>query len=460
LRALPRLLDGLLDRLEEGDAPEVLARASEDAAVTCAVALRFFSDKQLGENPSVQLAGFELRRLHLRALLIVMAARVRPAFLEGYRAGEAVPEVSGDPTDVAFFYALAEDDPERTDAVVVGAAERAYHRWVEDVCLDEDNGAFETSGSPFASREDEVLKAVVVGGPTAGVRAERPRDLSPFVSRPRNRDALRLLGKLETWFLRQYDVHHAAVVRYHAEALRTGPDDPDRVLSRHSPSNYVLGLLVAAAPFLAAVFAYDRAPRFFDTWASLQVILISGAAAWFLFWRFMWKKDLTIFHTSVPRIGAGIIVGYLPVFLIDEVWDLAEQSPVYLFAVIGLLGSTTLLYLYLEVERRLRNPPEAFRRARGIFLLGLAEAGGFGMLVTSVLGPLMAGRNWGTGAGMASIETLRTVQEPFLGALPRVVGIEPLLAFPTAVLLMSFLAFFIGTFLQLLWEELPITEPL
>jgi hypothetical protein len=25
---------------------------------------------------------------------------------------------------------------------------------------------------------------------------------------------------------------------------------------------------------------------------------------------------------------------------------------------------------------------------------------------------------------------------------------------------MSFLAFFIGTFLQLLWEDLPITEPL
>jgi hypothetical protein len=28
------------------------------------------------------------------------------------------------------------------------------------------------------------------------------------------------------------------------------------------------------------------------------------------------------------------------------------------------------------------------------------------------------------------------------------------------VLLMSVLAFFIGTFLQLLWEELPITEPM
>jgi hypothetical protein len=49
---------------------------------------------------------------------------------------------------------------------------------------------------------------------------------------------------------------------------------------------------------------------------------------------------------------------------------------------------------------------------------------------------------------------------PVLGYLPRVIGIEPFAAFPTAVLLMSFLAFFIGTFLQLLWEELPITEPM
>ena len=48
----------------------------------------------------------------------------------------------------------------------------------------------------------------------------------------------------------------------------------------------------------------------------------------------------------------------------------------------------------------------------------------------------------------------------FVGQLPRILGIEPFVVFPTAVLLMTFLAFFIGTFLQLLWEELPITEPM
>jgi hypothetical protein len=58
------------------------------------------------------------------------------------------------------------------------------------------------------------------------------------------------------------------------------------------------------------------------------------------------------------------------------------------------------------------------------------------------------------------LQVLRQEMAPFIGQLPTIVGIEPFLVFPTAVVLMSFLSFFIGTFLQLLWEDLPITEPL
>ena len=115
-----------------------------------------------------------------------------------------------------------------------------------------------------------------------------------------------------------------------------------------------------------------------------------------------------------------------------------------------MLGAPTLLYLYVEVQRRLRDPTVAFRRALDVFLLGLLQAAAFGLVATSLLGPLMSSRNWG---GDRS-------SPPFLGQLPRILGIEPFEAFPTAVLLMTFLAFFIGTFLQLLWEELPITEPM
>jgi hypothetical protein len=69
-------------------------------------------------------------------------------------------------------------------------------------------------------------------------------------------------------------------------------------------------------------------------------------------------------------------------------------------------------------------------------------------------------RNWPAEDG----DTARTLAEaavvPFVGELPRVIGVEPMMAFPSAVLVMTFLSFFIGVFLQLMWEELPITEPL
>jgi hypothetical protein len=58
------------------------------------------------------------------------------------------------------------------------------------------------------------------------------------------------------------------------------------------------------------------------------------------------------------------------------------------------------------------------------------------------------------------MDVLRETMPPMIGSLPHVVGVAPLYAFPSAVLLMTFLSFFIGIFLQLMWEELPITEPL
>jgi Na+/melibiose symporter-like transporter len=68
-----------------------------------------------------------------------------------------------------------------------------------------------------------------------------------------------------------------------------------------------------------------------------------------------------VFHAAVPRILAGIVVGYLPIFFIDEVWSLAAQSWRTLAVIVALLGATTLLYLYIEVQRRLGESP---RRSR------------------------------------------------------------------------------------------------
>jgi hypothetical protein len=126
-----------------------------------------------------------------------------------------------------------------------------------------------------------------------------------------------------------------------------------------------------------------------------------------------------------------------------------------------LFALTTLLFLYVEVHRRIPDPDVAFARTWSLYLLAVTQAFFTGLTATTIVGPFMAARAASelTGATVP-FELVRRAMPMFAGDLPRVVGIEPFLVFPTVVFLMTFLSIFIGTFLQLLWEDLPITEPL
>lgn len=459
LTQAPRYLESLLVDLETQGRldPETRLRVHQDVALLAQTLLRFMETHELGDSRSLRVGGFLLRRRIFQSLRSLVEGRVSPGYLDAYVAGRVDPvDPADDPTESGFFHTLEGGERAEVDRLLLRLAERSFYLWLEGVCLDESNEAFEKDDSPFESREREVLCALSRDGEG---RVDIGEDLSPFLRRP-GRGCERLLSSLERWFLRRYDINHSAAMIHHAAALEHGKDDAEKRLSYHRPSVHaaVLGTLVS--PFLGAIFLYDRAPFFFDLVCSIEVLSINAAALWFLAYRFAWKRDLTFFHAGVPRIGAGIIVGYLPVFLIDEVWDLAERSAFELVTVALLLGTTTLLYIYVEVQRRLGNTDVAFVRARGLFLLGTLQAFAFGLLMTGLVGSFMVTRNWSPDAGLLPVEALRGGIAPMLGELPRIVGLEPFYAFPPALLLMTFLSFFIGIFLQLMWEELPITEPL
>jgi hypothetical protein len=465
LLGAPRYLERLLHQLEADTRldPKRLEQIYADLALLSEVMARFASGRENEDHPGLRTALFHLRKLLFCVLDRLVQRRVPPEYLEGYVSGSIDPvDPVDDLSEAGFFHALDHGDPETVNRVLLRLAERAFYRWLEDVCLDESNGAFEAENSPFASREAEVRAAI---SREHAPRVHRARELAPYLRRLGNRDALRLLGKLEAWFLHQYDVHHAAAMIQHADNVAKGRLDTDAILSRHNTPNYVAALAAIASPFAAAAFLYDSAPRVlganvFDWVSTLELAAVNLAVAWFLLWRFLWRRDLTVVHASVPRILAGIIVGYLPIFFIDEVWSLAAQAWPTLVAIVGLLGSTTLLYLYIEVQRRLGDNQVAFARARQIFLLGLLQATGIGILLTGMIGHFMAARAWPGGGADTSIEAMRTAAAPFIGQLPLVLGIAPYYVFPSAVFMMSFMSFFIGTFLQLMWEDIPITEPL
>ena len=457
---LARYLEHLLDRVEQEKrlAEQRLTRVYEEVALLAQLVVRFAGER-LGEDRSgMQLAVLHLRKIAYRALLRLMERCVAPAYLEAYVAGQVDPvDPSDDLSESGFFHTMESGDADKVNRSVVRLAERAFYRWLEDICLDESNRAFEAEGSPFASREIEVRRAISSNG---RLLVQRGRELTPFLRRNGNRDCIALLGKLEAWFLRQYDVHHAAAMIRHADNLARERDDADIVLSRHRTRNYVLMLAALVAPFAVCALFYERAPLLFDALCAIQLVMVDLGVLWFLFYRFLYLRDLTIFHASVPRIMAGIVVGYLPIFFIDEVWGLASQSWFTLVSIALILGATTLLYLYIEVQYRLGDTGISFARARQIFLLGVLQSAGIGLLFTGMVGGFMATRSWSAGPEPASMEVLRHSLSPFLGELPRIVGIEPFYAFPAAVFVMTFMSFFIGTFLQLMWEDIPITEPL
>jgi hypothetical protein len=459
LLQLPRHLEALQARLEADPRMErqALQRIWQDVALIAQIAIRLASGSGQEERPGLRVAAMHLRKLVYRALFRLLE-RVEPAYLAGYVAGEVDPfDPADDLSETGFFATLEGHDAAAINRCLVRLSERFFYRWLEDVCLDEENGAFESEDSPFESRELEVLRAIQQ---SEGPLLERGRDLVPFLRRPGHKDCRRVLGKLEAWFLRQYDVHHAAVVIRHAANLARGRDDADRVLSRHRTRTFVGLLALGVLPFAGAALAYDAAPRAFDWLCSAELALAWASVLWFLLYRFLWRRDLAFFHASVPRIMAGIIVGYLPIFFIDEIWSLVARSFLPLAIIAIGVGLVTLLYLYIEVQRRLSDTGVAFARAGQIFLLGLLQSAGIGLVLTSLIGPFMALRSWAPDSGAQSVEALRHALPPFVGQLPVVIGIEPLHVFPSAVFVMAFMSFFIGTFLQLMWEDLPMTEPL
>ncbi|MCA9509128.1 MAG: hypothetical protein R3E88_21590 [Myxococcota bacterium] len=462
LSEAPRYLDQMRVRLgaEGALGGDVRVRMHQDMALLAQILLRFLETRDLGDRRSLRVAGFALRKLAYECLRVVMAERVDADYLERYVRGEADPVDPGDdPSESGFFYALEGDDRALVDRLVVRMTERAFYMWLEQVCLDETNQAFEKEDSPFRDREAELL-AAIAASPERPVIA-RGCDLVPFLRRA-DRDSRRAHAKLETWFLRRYDIRHSAAIIHHAARLERGEvADGKRALGWHSPRMHSLELAVLVAPFALAAFFYERAPRVFDWWCAGEVAVVNATAFWFLIWKFCVRRDLTFFNSSVPRIFAGVIVGYLPVFLIDEVWDLASRDVVAVGGLTLFLALATLLYIYIEVRRRLGSTQVAFDRARAIFQLGVLQALTAGLVMTTIVGPFMVSRNWAPdGGGALPIAALRSALDPIAGQLPRIIGVEPFLVFPAVVLLMTFLSFFIGVFLQLMWEDLPITEPL
>ena len=143
---VPRYLERLLDRLEqEGRLQErAMTRAYEDVALLAQLLSRFMAERVVEERPGIRMASLHLRKLVFRSLLALVERRVTPEYRDAYVAGTVDPvEPADDLSEAGFFYTMEGGEESAVNRSLMRLTERSFYRWLEEVCLDESNHAFE-----------------------------------------------------------------------------------------------------------------------------------------------------------------------------------------------------------------------------------------------------------------------------------------------------------------------------
>ena len=336
----------------------------------------------------------------------------------------------------------------------VGEAEVSFEQWVVQILLDEDVPLAGARTHLLHKREAAIIEAAF----RYPDRATTQRDMSLLLQAPSNPLATTWLLQLERWWLSVYDVGsytRAHVLRSAIEAC-PAKERPriGKLESLYHPSRgaFLTALAVMALPFVMGMAFYDGYAEVFDVWVAAMMVVIYAAGAWFLVWRFLVQRNITFFNLAIPRLLASIVVGYVPLLVVDDSWHLAlKMDPPKLLVFCPMMLLLTFLYLVIETRHRLGDMRLAMARALDLLLMGLVQALAIGLVTCNLVAGVMFERfDW-------------DLATPSLGQMPTTVGETVatlgLTTYPVVLLVFTCGSLFIGIFLQLLWEEKQLTEP-
>lgn len=140
-----------------------------------------------------------------------------------------------------------------------------------------------------------------------------------------------------------------------------------------------------------------------------------------------------------PRLLGAIFIGFLSLIFSGDIWGLAlELEWLYVYGISFLLVAIFILYLINECYNITHNKKVAIKRGGLVGLYGFIISLVVSLMIVYFLGEHFVGFNYGTGGWY------------LLGHL---IFLENVLFFASAGLS-------IGIFIQILWEEKTITEPL
>lgn len=165
----------------------------------------------------------------------------------------------------------------------------------------------------------------------------------------------------------------------------------------------------------------------------------------FLLIDFKFYTNFTLyFKLLIPRLIGGILIGYLPILMSSDLWKFVKHINDFEGFFIILISSVfCFYYLFTEIKNVVDDTRTAFFRSMRIWLIGLLESFLFGVVIMDLFAR----------AFVKSFDKLDKLGEPISGLLGGQI-------YPKVLIIYFPLALFIGIFVQLIWEDKPITHSL
>lgn len=326
---------------------------------------------------------------------------------------------------------------------------RAFRDW-RDFCTNDRNHFLFRPDQKLGSPEAEV-KAAIFG---AGTDPSAP--LPFFLA---DREGRKLLDFLVAdWFLRdRYDWLTALLLVWHrvqAWCRRTAAGIlGERAIGPHralTPGGAIafLSLLVVLLSGVIVLWSWLTG---IGGWVAVPLSLIYLSSLLCLVLGTSWRAILDLL---LPRVWAGVIVGYLPLFLTSELWKMAydckwPQCKPWLIGAMNLCACFLAFgYLRLEVGNKLVRTPGL---SRYVSIGRPAWLTVYGWVVSVVSGLMLFGL---AGASMARAVGLDEKQCNAAGSVGLFGNVHL-----SALFLFAPLALLIGVIVQVFWEEKSITHP-
>jgi len=264
---------------------------------------------------------------------------------------------------------------------------------------------------------------------------------------------LRILKHSAEWFLRRYDLATAGNLFKAVNSLsRQSKKTKLKWFRRLSfavkslASNRFLATRVIMLVAMLVLFIFPTVGLDINWMMAILLACLYLPIPWMMY-HIVKHEEPWHFKLILPRMMGAIVVGYLAIVTAEETWKVGYHMyanwKAFLIVTGGLGLLASFMYLFVEIGN-INTKRRTFHRTMAVWVIGLMETTGVGLILCHLVSRYFSPES----LGLTDVR-IDPVKLPICGEM-----------YPQVLFLFAPLALFVGIFVQILWEDKPISEPL